>query len=72
MRKTKSARTRKSFWASFREQLNEALAKVKAAIDRFETDSEGRPEKGDWYEVSVKLFEATERLHKLHEGKATK
>jgi hypothetical protein len=72
MRKAKSARGRKVFWVAFSKQLNEALAKTKAAIERFKTDPEGRPEKGDWYDVAIQLFEVTERLYKLHEGKLTK
>ena len=72
IRKAKTARTRKSFWAAFRKQLNEALAKTKAAIERLGTDPEGRPEKSDWYEIAVQLSLEAERLHKLHEGKATK
>jgi len=72
IRKSKTTRTRKSFWAAFRKQLNEALAKTKAAIDRFETDPEGRPEKSDWYEIAVELSREAERLHKLHESKVTK
>jgi ASC-1-like (ASCH) protein len=73
--KTRAAATkrkRQEFWATFRKQLNEALAKTKAAIDRFETDPEGRPEKGDWYEVAVQLSQEAERLHDLHMGKVTK
>jgi ParB-like nuclease domain len=73
--KTRAAATkrkRQEFWATFRKQLNEALAKTKAAIDRFETDPEGRPEKGDWYEVAVQLSQEAERLHDMHMGKVTK
>jgi hypothetical protein len=73
--KTRAAATkrkRQQFWAEFRTRLNDALAKTKAAIDRFETDPKDRPEKGDWYEVAVELSQETERLHKLHMSKATK
>jgi ParB-like chromosome segregation protein Spo0J len=70
--KTRAAATkrkRQEFWMAFRKQLNEALAKTKAAIERFKTDPEGRPEKGDWYEVAVELSREAERLHDLHAGK---
>jgi hypothetical protein len=67
-----AAAKRQEFWATFRKQLNEALAKTKAAIDRFETDPEGRPEKDDWYGVAVQLSREAERLHDLHTGKVTK
>jgi hypothetical protein len=72
IRKAKSARSRKSFWTTFLKQLNEALAETKAALDRFKTDPEGRPEKDDWYEVAVELSQEAERLHDLHMGKTTK
>ena len=73
--KTRAAATKRKrheFWTAFRKQLNEALAKTKAAIDRFETDPEGRPEKDDWYGVAVQLSRQAERLHDLHTGKVTK
>jgi hypothetical protein len=72
IRKAKTARTRKSFWVAFRKQLDEAFAKIKAAIEKFETDPEGRPEKGDWYGVAVELSREAKRLHDLHEGKVIK
>jgi|ERR1700722_466730 len=72
IRKSKTARMRKSFWTAFRKQLNEALAKTKAAIERFKTDPEGRPEKSDWYEVATQLSHEVQRLHDLHMGKVTK
>jgi hypothetical protein len=71
-RATATKRKRQEFWTTFRKQLNEALAKTKAAIDRFETDPEGRPEKFDWYEVAVQLSQEAERLHDLHMGTVTK
>jgi ParB-like nuclease domain len=73
--KTRAAATkrkRQEFWTAFRKQLNEALAKTKAAIDRFKTDPEGRPEKSDWYEVAVELSREAKRLHDLHVGTVTK
>ena len=57
--KTRAAATkrkRQEFWTAFRKQLNEAMAKTEAAIDRFETDPEGRPEKDNWYGVAVRTF----------------
>jgi ParB-like chromosome segregation protein Spo0J len=71
IRKSKMARTRKLFWTAFLEQLAEALTKTYAAIDRFETDPEGRPEKDDWYLIATQLSNATQRLHDLHTGKVT-
>jgi hypothetical protein len=68
-RATATKRKRQVFWVTFCKQLNEALAKIKAAINRFETDPGGRPEKGDWYEVAVQLSQESERLHNLHMGK---
>jgi hypothetical protein len=72
MRATKGARSRKAFWTEFHKQLNDALAKIKAAIARFKTDPEDRPEKDDWYWVATELFKEVERLRDLHMGKVTK
>jgi hypothetical protein len=72
IRKSKTARTRKSFWTAFCKQFIEALAKTEAAINRFNTDPDGRPEDGYWYEVAVELSQKAKRLHDLHTGKATK
>ena len=58
---------------AFCKQLNEALIKTEAAINRFKTDPEDRPEeKDDWYEVALQLLREVERLHDLHTGKVTK
>ena len=68
--KTRAAATkreRREFWAAFRKQLNDTLVLAKAAIERFETDPEGHPGKGDW-DVAVQLSQEFRRLHDLHTG----
>ena len=73
--KTRAAATkrkRQEFWTAFRKQLYEAVIKTKAAIDRFKTDPEDRPEKDDWYVIAVELSHKFQRLHDLHTGKVTK
>jgi hypothetical protein len=72
IRKSKTARTRKSFWMAFCKQLNEALIKTEAAINRFKTDPEDRPEDNTWYLIAAKLSQEAARLHDLHTGKVTK
>jgi ParB-like chromosome segregation protein Spo0J len=72
IRKSKTARTRKSFWAAFLKQLIEALAKTEAAINRFNIDPEDRPEDDNWYLAAAKLSHEVQRLHDLHAGKVTK
>jgi ParB-like nuclease domain len=71
IRKTKSARSRKVFWKTFRDQFAQALFNTLTAINRFETDPDDRPE-DDWYGVAVQLSQEAERLHDLHMGKVTK
>ncbi len=73
--KTRAAATkrkRQEFWTAFRKQLGEALAKTLAAIDRFETDPDDRPEVNNWYQIATQLSQEAERLHDLHTGKVTK
>jgi hypothetical protein len=72
IRAAATKRKRQEFWTAFRKQLDEAFAKTKAAIDRFKTDPEGRPEKGDWYGVAMELSREAQRLHDLHTGRVTK
>jgi hypothetical protein len=62
-------RKRREFWTAFGKKLIEALAKTEAAIVRFNTDPEGRPDNDYWYEVAVELSQKTKRLHDLHMGK---
>jgi hypothetical protein len=72
MRAAATKRKRQEFWATFRKPFNEALAKTEAAINKFKTDPEDRPEKVDWYEVAGELSKKVEQLHDLHTGKVTK
>jgi hypothetical protein len=73
--KTRAAATkrkRQEFWTTFRKQLNEALAKTKAAINRFETDPEDSHEHNSWRPIAVELSQGLQLLHDLHTGKVTK
>jgi hypothetical protein len=72
MRATKEARSRKAFWKKFSDQFDQALVATKAAINRFNTDPEGRPEAYNWYKVAIQLSQEAKRLHELHTDKVTK
>ena len=65
-------RKRQEFWTAFCNQLYEAVIKTEAAIDRFKTDPEDRPEDDTWYVIAAELSHKFQRLHDLHTGKATK
>ena len=71
MRAAATKRERQEFWAALLNLLSEALTKTYAAIDRFETDPEDRPEDNNWYLIATHLSNAAQRLHDLHTGKMT-